>query len=86
MTNIENIECLWGFSHGLGVFIVNRNDKTLYGLINADGKIVLEPQPKELHIRDERHVMLFRSKRIKGDKDIVLNLETGKTFFAEYRY
>ena len=86
MAKIENIRHLFGFFHGLGEFLVNQGRRTLYGLINAAGEIVLHPQPKRLHILDERQVMLLRSEGIKGDKDIVLNLETRETYSAEHYY
>ena len=86
MAKIENIRWLDGFVHGLGEFAVNHGRRTLRGLINASGEIVLEPQPKLLHIRDEKQVMLFRDKRLKGDRDIVLNLETRETYSAERYY
>ena len=38
------------------------------------------------HICDEKQVMLFRDKRIKGDKDIVLNLETRESYSVERYY
>ena len=83
MAKIENIRHLWGFDHGLGIFEVKQGRRTLYGLINAAGEIVLHPQPKRLLILDERQVMLWRSERIKGDKHIVLNLETRESYSAE---
>lgn len=86
MAKIENIRWLSGFIHGLGEFAVNQGRKTLYGLINAAGEIVLHPQPKRLGILDERQVMLRRSERIKGDKDIVLNLETRESYSVERYY
>ena len=86
MAKIENIRWLDGFIHGLGEFAIKQGRKTLYGLINTAGEIVLEPQPKMLYIRDEKQVMLFRCERIKGDKDIVLNLETRETYSAERYY
>ena len=86
MAKIENIRWLSGFVHGLGEFAVKQGRKTLYGLINTAGEIILEPQPKMLHIRDEKQVMLFRDKRIKGDRDIVLNLETREIYSAERYY
>ena len=86
MAKIENIRWLSGFFHGLGEFAVNQGHKALYGLINAAGEIVLHPQPKRLLILDERQVMLLRSERIKGDKDIVQNLETRESYSAERYY
>ena len=86
MAKIENIRRLSGFFHGLGEFAVNQGRKTLYGLINAAGEIVLHPQPKRLGFFDERQVMLRRSERIKGDKDIVLNLETRESYSVERYY
>ena len=46
MAKIENIRLLYCFVHGLGEFAIKHGRKTLYGLINTAGKIVLEPQPK----------------------------------------
>ena len=86
MAKIENVKWLYGFIHGLGEFEIKHGRKTLYGLINTAGEIVLEPQPKGLHICDEKQVMLFRDRRIKGDKDIVLNLEMRETYSAERYY
>ena len=83
MAKIENIRHLWGFDHGLGEFVVKQGRRMLYGLINTAGEIVLHPQPKRLLILDERQVMLWRSERIKGDKDIVLDLETRESYSVE---
>lgn len=62
MTKIENIKNLDGFRNGLGEFRVKQGRKTLYGLLNAAGEIVLELQPERLvDIIDENTVALYNS-------------------------
>ena len=86
MAKIENIKELRGFIRGLGKFTVKRGRKTLYGLINTDGEIVLEPQPKEIGIYDEKTVLLSDKDRKVWSGMTVLNLEDKTECSREHFY
>ena len=85
MAKIENITELQGFIRGLGKFTVKRGRKTLYGLINTDGEIVLEPQPKEIGIYDEKTVLLSDKGKVWSGMT-VLNLEDRTECSREHFY
>ena len=86
MAKIENITELQGFIRGLGKFTVKRGRKTLYGLINTDGEIVLEPQPREIGIYDEKTVLLSDKDRKVWSGMTVLNLEDKTECSREHFY
>ena len=86
MAKIENIKELQGFIRGLGKFTIKRGRKTLYGLINTDGEIVLEPQPKVIGIYDEKTVLLSDKDRKVWSGMTVLNLEDKTECSREHFY
>ncbi|WP_462373407.1 WG repeat-containing protein [Alistipes shahii] len=81
MIKIENIKRLYGFRYGLGEFQVKQGRKTLNGLLNAAGEIVLEPQPKTLCIIDENTVELYNNS---GSKYKVLDLKSNNLYTFEH--
>ena len=85
MAKIENITELQGFIRGLGKFTVKRGRKTLYGLINTDGEIVLEPQPREIGIYDEKTVLLSDKGKVWSGMT-VLDLEDKTECSREHFY
>lgn len=64
MVKIENLVSLEGFSHGLGVFEVKKGRKTLEGVIDTDGNIVVEPRWKTVLICDHDTVLLGDSHKV----------------------
>ena len=64
MAKIENLVSLEGFCHGLGVFEVKQGRKTLEGVIDTDGNIVVEPQWEMVHIGDCDTVVLGDSRKV----------------------
>lgn len=83
MIKIENIQWLYGFRYGLGEFQVKQGRKTLNGLLNAAGEIVLEPQFKTLCIIDENTVALYHNS---GNKCKVLDLKSNNIYTSEHYY
>lgn len=76
MAQIEHIKWLSGFANELEEFAVKQGRRTLYGLIDTSGKLYSNHNRRICIYAIKKQVMLFHDKRIKGDKDIVLNLET----------
>jgi len=43
MAKMDHIERMFGFRHGLGVFTIKQGRKELYGILDTNGNIVVEP-------------------------------------------
>lgn len=83
MIKIKNIQWLYGFHYGFGEFQVKQGRKTLNGLLNAAGEIVLEPQPHTLDILDKNTVTLYHNS---GNKCKILDLKSNNIYTSEHYY